>query len=382
MVAGASKRGWTTWTVGAVDKRVRAIAPLVMDILKLNDQMHSHFMNLGGWTFAFQDYWWENNTYYVDTAAMGDMCQHIDPWSYRYRYRDRDIKTYVVNTGGDEFFLIDDNHQYFTEMPTKDDNWLYQRYLRNAEHSMAIHALSNQHIYWSLYDLFLYSMLPQESGVVTPKTVFRTWETLQNKITGPVTIGHVRFESDQKPETVNFYIAGSKGMTRRDFRLVHIGCLDKTDPGAPYDTEFNPRDPELCDCKNTTQAAEARGEDIQGICQQLLLWNEFRDKESILINADLKEVDGEKYQYAWEGTLEVPMDNPEKFRAGFIEFKYPALNSENSPSDRLPLPDRVPRGEGLTVSSRAVITPNIKPNPNCGVKDGDDLAYDCEGSLV
>ena len=94
MVAGASKRGWTTWTVGAVDKRVRAIAPLVMDILKLNDQMHSHFRNLGGWTFAFQDYWWENNTYYVDTAAMGDMCQHIDPWSYRYRYRDRNIKTY------------------------------------------------------------------------------------------------------------------------------------------------------------------------------------------------------------------------------------------------------------------------------------------------
>ena len=75
------------------------------------------------------------------------------------------------------------------------------------------------------------------------------------------------------------------------------------------------------------------------------------------------------------------MDNQEKFRAAFIEFKFPGLVSDSKP-DRLPLPDRVPRGEGFTVSSRAVITPNIKPNPDCGLKDGDDLALDCLGSLV
>ena len=32
-VAGASKRGWTTWTVGAVDPRVAMISPIVMDEL-------------------------------------------------------------------------------------------------------------------------------------------------------------------------------------------------------------------------------------------------------------------------------------------------------------------------------------------------------------
>ena len=31
-VAGASKRGWNTWTVSAVDKRVKAAIPIVMDI--------------------------------------------------------------------------------------------------------------------------------------------------------------------------------------------------------------------------------------------------------------------------------------------------------------------------------------------------------------
>lgn len=36
MVAGGSKRGWTTWTTAAVDKRVFGAIPIVMDMLDLN----------------------------------------------------------------------------------------------------------------------------------------------------------------------------------------------------------------------------------------------------------------------------------------------------------------------------------------------------------
>lgn len=37
MLAGESKRGWTTWTSAAVDnKRVFSAVPIVMDLLNLN----------------------------------------------------------------------------------------------------------------------------------------------------------------------------------------------------------------------------------------------------------------------------------------------------------------------------------------------------------
>ena len=44
VVAGASKRGWTTWTVGAVDPRVALIVPIVMDELNFVQVSAGYFL--------------------------------------------------------------------------------------------------------------------------------------------------------------------------------------------------------------------------------------------------------------------------------------------------------------------------------------------------
>ena len=47
VVSGGSKRGWTTWTAAAVDKRVVAIVPASIDLLNLEKSFDHHFRVYG-----------------------------------------------------------------------------------------------------------------------------------------------------------------------------------------------------------------------------------------------------------------------------------------------------------------------------------------------
>ncbi len=47
VVAGGSKRGWTTWTTAAVDKRVVAISPMVIDLLNIVPSFIHHYRAYG-----------------------------------------------------------------------------------------------------------------------------------------------------------------------------------------------------------------------------------------------------------------------------------------------------------------------------------------------
>ena len=98
-VAGASKRGWTTWTVAAVDDRVVAAVPIVLDVWNAVKNLHHHFRAYGGWSFAFADYWELNFTAYLDSASTEKMFQIIDPTNYpKSRLQ---MPKLAINAGGD-----------------------------------------------------------------------------------------------------------------------------------------------------------------------------------------------------------------------------------------------------------------------------------------
>ena len=62
-----SQRGWTAWSVAATDKRVIATAPLVFSLLYFEESFMGHYRAMdAAWSFAFNPYYKENLTYYLN----------------------------------------------------------------------------------------------------------------------------------------------------------------------------------------------------------------------------------------------------------------------------------------------------------------------------
>jgi PhoPQ-activated pathogenicity-related protein len=129
VVAGGSKRGWTTWTTAAVDSRVVAIMPAVIDMLNMRPSFVHHWQAYGFWAPAVGDYVTHGIMDRMSDPRFEELAALVEPFSYRQRLM---IPKYIINASGDQFFLPDSWQFYFAELQGEK----YLRYVPNADHSL------------------------------------------------------------------------------------------------------------------------------------------------------------------------------------------------------------------------------------------------------
>ncbi len=132
VVAGGSKRGWTTWLVGAVDHRVVAIMPLVIDALNSEEITKHQFEAYGFFGPALGDYVRHGLfPHKIGTPEYQAVLNIEDPYVYRDRPQMR-IPKYMINASGDQFFLPDNSQFYYKDLPEEK----HVRYVPNTKHNL------------------------------------------------------------------------------------------------------------------------------------------------------------------------------------------------------------------------------------------------------
>eukprot|EP00055_Hartaetosiga_balthica_P018470 m.134444 g.134444 ORF g.134444 m.134444 type:complete len:504 (+) comp9605_c0_seq1:141-1652(+) len=263
IVGGASKRGWTTWTTAAVDKRVIAAIPIVMDALNLQKNVHHFWRAYGGWTFALSDYYKMNFTARIDDPNFPAMAAIIDPLSYADRLT---MPKLVIDSTGDEFFMNDDNWFWWGDLPGE----THLLIVHNAEHSLAT----------GLVEVIEGISAFAHSVVADFPRPHMTWNMTQNS-----TGGSILLETSEEPEKVIVRWADTLNHTRRDWRLIIA--------------------PENCQYIK-----------VEGECIQPVLWKGF---EATKIDATHYSVSMENPPAGWRGFV---MEVKFKADAGRIAYVF------------------------------------------------------------
>ena len=131
VLAGASKRGWTTWLSSAIDdKRVKAIGPMVIDMLNMPKTLSYQFETYGEYSDQIEDYvkiGIPQSTSSPDGKAITAM---IDPYSYKEKLT---VPKMIFVGTNDPYWTADAIKHYFDQIPGK--NLIH--YVPNAGHDLA-----------------------------------------------------------------------------------------------------------------------------------------------------------------------------------------------------------------------------------------------------
>jgi PhoPQ-activated pathogenicity-related protein len=204
VVSGASKRGWTSWTTAAVDSRVVALAPAVIDLLNVEPSFVHHFRAYGRYSDAVDDYVQQGIMDWIGTPQFRALMKIEEPFEYRDRLT---MPKLLLNAAGDQFFLPDSSQFYFDRLRGES----HLRYVPNTDHSLgksdAIETLSA-----------FYAAIVKG----TPRPAF-SWTFEKD--------GSIKVVSKARPEAVTLWQAVNP--EARDFRLETIGAAYRSTALTP-----------------------------------------------------------------------------------------------------------------------------------------------------
>jgi PhoPQ-activated pathogenicity-related protein len=129
IISGASKRGWTTWLTAAIDQRVRAIAPVVIDTLNMRAQMPRQLKAFGAYSTKLAPYTRRGLLPMPDTPESQRLLSMVDPWAYRDKLT---LPKLIINGSNDFYWVTDALNLYWNELPG--DKWVV--YVPNAGHDL------------------------------------------------------------------------------------------------------------------------------------------------------------------------------------------------------------------------------------------------------
>jgi PhoPQ-activated pathogenicity-related protein len=128
-LTGGSKRGWTTWLTAAVDQRVVALAPIVIDALNMEKHFAHQIEAWGAPSEAIKPYTELGLDRILASPEGESLRQIVDPFSYRAQL---DQPKLVVLATNDQYFPLDSANLYFDAL--RDPKYLL--YLPNEPHSV------------------------------------------------------------------------------------------------------------------------------------------------------------------------------------------------------------------------------------------------------
>ena len=194
VVMGGSKRGWTTWMTAAVDDRVIAIMPVVIDMLNVEPSFKHHFEVYGFYAEAVGDYEEMGIMNWQGTPEYRRLVELVEPYEYRDRLT---MPKYILNATGDQFFLPDSWQFYFDDLQGE----TYLRYVPNADHGLGGTDVGESIAAW--YHAVL-------NGAVRPRFSWRVEDD-----------GTIHVQAIDAPSEVRLWQASNA--EARDFRKQTLG---------------------------------------------------------------------------------------------------------------------------------------------------------------